>query len=404
MRTKRVFPRWSNFRQLLRFPRRSGSRTERRLARAITIDDLRAIAEARTPRSVFDYTDGAAEAERGLARIRRTFDDLEFRPSALRDVSGPDLTVDILGAPSALPFAFAPTGFTRMMHHSGEFAVSRVAERRGIPYALSTMGTRTIEEVAAVAPGARRWFQLYIWKDRGLSSELIRRAKDAGYEALMITVDSPVVGLRRRDVRNGFSMPPALTLRTLVNGARYPNWWLNFLTTEPLVFATVQSWDRPLAELGNLLFDPSVTIDDLDWVREHWDGPIIVKGVQTLDDVRRFAAAGAEAIVLSSHGGRQLDKAPVPLRLLPAARDAVGTDREIWLDSGVMSGGDIVAALARGADLVLVGRAYLYGLMAGGEAGVERAVDILAAEVQRHMQLLGARTVRDLTPAHVALP
>jgi L-lactate dehydrogenase (cytochrome) len=404
MRTKRMIPRWGNLKHLLRLRRVPGSRTERLLARAITIDDLRRLAANRTPRSVFDYVDGAAEDESGIRRIRATFEGIEFRPSALRDVSGPDLGVEVLGARSALPFGFAPTGFTRMMHHTGEFAVSRVATERGIPYALSTMGTRTIEEVAEAAPGGRRWFQLYIWKDRGLSAELMERARAAGYEALMVTVDSPVVGLRRRDVRNGFAMPPALTPRTILNGSRYPRWWLNLLTTEPLSFATVQSWDRPLAELGNMLFDPSVTLDDLAWVREHWAGPVIVKGVQTVADAVRFADAGVDAIVLSSHGGRQLDRAPVPLRVLPEAREALGPGRQLWIDSGIMSGGDIVAALASGADFVLVGRAYLYGLMAGGEAGVDRAVDILAAEVQRHMQLLGVRRIADLTPGHVAIP
>lgn len=402
--TSRTLPRWNRIKPLLRLRRPVLNPTDRRLESAVCIDDLRTIARRRTPRSVFDYVDGGADDEVSLRRARDVFSSLELQPDILRDVSSPDLGVDVFGRRSALPFGFAPTGFTRMMQHEGETAVARVAQRHQIPYALSTMGTSTVEQVAAAAPDAQRWFQLYVWKDRSASEDLLARARAAGCQAVILTVDSPVTGQRRRDVRNGFAMPPALTARTVLDGARHPHWWINFLTTEPLEFASLTGWDRPLAELGTLLFDPSVTIDDLEWLRSQWDGPLVVKGVQTVRDAQRVAAAGADAVVLSNHGGRQLDRAPTPLRLLPDVRDAVGDDLAVWLDTGIMSGGDIVAAVALGADLTLVGRAYLYGLMAGGERGVDRVVQILREEINRAMQLMGVATIAELGPQHVHVP
>ncbi|QGN58587.1 alpha-hydroxy acid oxidase [Nostocoides sp. HKS02] len=400
----RQLPKWSELRPLLRPKRFELDPRRRRLDSALTIADLREVARRRTPRSVFDYTDGAAEQELSLRRARATFAGLEFRPSVLRDVGDIDTTTTVLGAPSALPFGFGPTGFTRMMQHEGEVAVARVAERVGIPYGLSTLGTTSIEAVAAAAPNARRWFQLYVWRDHGAAEDLMRRAEAAGYEALILTVDVPVAGARLRDTRNGFSIPPALSARTVLDGARHPSWWLNFLTTEPLRFASLDRWDGTVAEMMNALFDPTMTLRDLEWVRATWRGPLIVKGVQTVDDARLVLAAGADAIVLSNHGGRQLDRAPVPVRLLPDVREAVGDGAEVLVDTGVMAGSDVVAAVALGATAVLVGRAYLYGLMAGGEQGVQRAADILTAEVRRTMALLGAPRIADLGLQHVRLP
>ncbi len=402
--TERQLPRWSELKPLLRTKRPTLNPTDRRLEKALTIADLRRIARMRTPRSVFDYTDGAAEAEISLRRARSLFAQLEFQPSILHDVSEVDTTTTVLGQPAAQPFAFAPTGFTRMMNHEGETAVARVAERTGIPYALSTMGTTSIEDVAAAAPRARKWFQLYVWKDRSAGEDLVKRAANAGFEALMLTVDVPVAGARLRDVRNGFTIPPSLTARTVIDAAVHPAWWMNLLTTKPLQFASLTSWKGTIAELLNMLFDPTMTIEDLAWLRSIWSGPLIVKGIQTLDDARRVVDAGADAIVLSNHGGRQLDRAPVPLRILPEVSAAVGGQAEIYLDTGILSGADIVAAKALGADACLVGRAYLYGLMAGGERGVARAAEILTTEVRRTMQLLGAHTVDDLNPDHVRLP
>ncbi|MEV6283665.1 alpha-hydroxy acid oxidase [Kribbella sp. NPDC051770] len=402
--TERQIPRWSELKPLLRAKPVTVNPTERRLEKALTIADLRAIAKRRTPRSVFDYTDGAAESEISLQRARRLFAEMELQPSILRDVGDLDLSTDILGRRSALPFAFAPTGFTRMMNHEGESAVVKVAQDVGIPYALSTMGTTSIEDVAAAGPDARKWFQLYVWRDRDAGEDLVKRSAAAGYEALMLTVDVPVAGARLRDVRNGFTIPPSLTAKTVLDASLHPAWWVNLLTTRPLTFASLSSWGGTVAELLDQLFDPTMTLDDLNWIRSIWDGPLIIKGIQTVEDARRVVDAGADAVVLSNHGGRQLDRAPTPLRILPDVRKAIGSDAEVYLDTGIMSGADIVAAIALGADACLVGRAYLYGLMAGGQRGVERAAQILTTEVKRTMALLGVPSVADLNPSHVRLP
>ena len=400
---KRQLPRWSELRPLLRVNPPRLNPTQRRLSQAHTIADLRAIARRRTPRAVFDYTDGAAEGEISLRRARKAFRDVEFHPSVLRDVSSVDTSTTVLGRPSALPFSFAPTGFTRMMNHQGEPAVARVAERAGIPYALSTMGTTSVEDLADAAPGARKWFQLYLWRDREASRELVERAQRAGYEALLLTVDTPVAGARLRDNRNGLSIPPALTLRTIADGAMHPAWWFNLLTTEPLSFATFSHWSGTTAELINEMFDPSLNFADLEWLRAMWRGPLLVKGIQNAEDALRVVELGADGVILSNHGGRQLDRAPTMLELLPEVRDRIGDRAEILLDTGILSGADIVAALALGADSCLVGRAYLYGLMAGGEQGVQRAVDILRTEIVRTLQLLGVGSVGDLDTSHATL-
>jgi L-lactate dehydrogenase (cytochrome) len=399
----RQLPKWSELKPLLRPKPVVLNGTDRRLGNAVTIADLRRLAKRRTPTSVFDYTDGAAEEELSLARARETFHDLTFHPGILKGVGPVDPTTTVLGKPSALPFGFAPTGFTRMMRHEGEAAVARVAGRVGIPYGLSTLGTTNIEELAAAAPDTRKWFQLYVWRDHAPAEDLMARAKEHGFEALVLTVDCPVGGSRHRDIRNGFAIPPALSVKTVVDGAMHPNWWWNFLTTPPLRFASLDSWEGTVGEMMNALFDPTMTLADLDWVRRTWDGPLVVKGVQTVEDAKAVVDHGADAVWLSNHGGRQLDKAPVPVRLVPAVREALGPDAEIMVDTGVMSGADVVAAVALGASSVLVGRAYLYGLMAGGERGVQRAADILATEVRRTMALLGAARVRDLHSGMVEL-
>jgi L-lactate dehydrogenase (cytochrome) len=396
-------PRWSELRELARPRPISGDATDRRLARAVTVGDLREIARRRTPRAVFDYTDGAAGAEISLRRSREVFERVEFRPSVLRDVTTVDTSTRLLGATSSLPLAFAPTGFTRLMHTEGEAAVGRVAERVGIPYALSTMGTTSLEALAAAAPGSRRWFQLYLWKDREASAALVERARLAGYEALVLTVDTPVAGPRLRDVRNGFTIPPALTLRTVANAAVHPHWWVDLLTTPPLEFASLRSWGGTVAELVDRVFEPAATVADVRALRETWSGPLVVKGVQGVDDARAVVDAGADAVLVSNHGGRQLDRAPTPLELLPGIVQAVGDRAEVYLDGGILDGADVVAAVAMGARACLVGRAYLYGLMAGGERGVQRAADLLAAEVARTMQLLGVPSVDELTPDRVRL-
>ena len=375
--------------------------TKRRLDRAFTIADLRAIAQRRTPKAPFDYTEGAAESEISLKRARQAFEDIEFHPAILQDVSEVTLSRDVLGGPSALPVGIAPTGFTRMMHTEGEIAGVTVAQKWGIPFALSTMGTRSIEEVATAAPSARKWFQLYMWKDRDRSMNLVERAAAAGFDTLMVTVDVPVAGERIRDKRNGFSIPPALTAATVVNALPRPWWWWDFLTTDPLQFASLSSWKGTVAELLDFMFDPTVTFEDLAWIQKQWPGKLVVKGVQTVADAKKLASMGVDGIVLSNHGGRQLDRAPIPFHLLPAVVKEVGKDTEVHLDTGIMSGADIIAAVALGARFTLVGRAYLYGLMAGGHAGVNKTFEILSGQMARTMKLLGVTHLDELEPGHV---
>ncbi|MFC5995041.1 alpha-hydroxy-acid oxidizing protein [Pseudonocardia hispaniensis] len=400
---QRRIPRPADLRPLLRPAPILRNGTERRLARAASIGDLRAIARRRTPRAVFDYADGAADGELSLERARRAFARVEFQPTVLRDVSLIDTGRTILGARAALPFAFAPTGFTRMMHHEGERAVAAVAEQAGIPFTLSTMGTTTIEAVAASAPGARRWFQLYLWRDRAPAKDLVQRAAEAGYDTLLLTVDTPVAGARLRDVRNGLSVPPALSLRTFVDGALHPRWWFDLLTTEPLTFASLSSTDGSVAGLVNRVFDPALTMDDIAWLRGMWHGKLVIKGIQSVADARRVVDVGVDGVLLSNHGGRQLDRAPVPLELVAPVVAEVGDRAEVLVDTGVTHGGDIVAAIALGARAALVGRAYLYGLMAGGQRGVAKAVEILAAQIVRTLQLIGVTRVDELRPHHVRI-
>jgi L-lactate dehydrogenase (cytochrome) len=374
---------------------------KRRLDAALTIYDLRDIAKRRTPKAAFDYTEGAAEAEISLARARQAFEDIQFNPAILRDVSKVDTSREVLGAPVALPFGIAPTGFTRMMQTEGEKAGAAAAAAAGIPFSLSTMGTASIEDVKAANPNGRNWFQLYMWKDRERSMALVERAAAAGFDTLLVTVDVPVAGARLRDTRNGMTIPPTLTPKTIVNAIPRPAWWINFLTTEPLAFASLDRWSGTVAALLDTMFDPTVTFEDLAWIKEQWPGKLVVKGVQNLDDARKLADMGVDGITLSNHGGRQLDRAPIPFHLLPDVVREVGKDTEVHLDTGIMSGADIVASIALGARFTMIGRAYLYGLMAGGREGVDRTISILSTQITRTMRLLGVSTLDELEPRHV---
>jgi L-lactate dehydrogenase (cytochrome) len=383
-------------------PRRfEASPERRRLARAVTIDDLRTVARRRVPRAVFDYVDGGAEEEISMARARAAFRSVELIPRVLRDVGTVDTSTEILGRTASLPMVLAPTGFTRMTNHEGEPAVARAAARAGVPYVLSTMGTTSIEEFVAAAPGADLWFQLYVWQNRDATTDLVKRAAAAGITTLILTVDSNVPGMRARDVHNGFSLPPALTLRTFAGLAAYPSWWFNLLTTRPLEFASVRSTGGTIADLSRRLFDPRLTFDDLTWLRDLWDGTLIVKGIQSVDDARAVVDRGADAVIISNHGGRQLDRAPTPLRLLGPVVDAVADRATVFVDGGIRSGADLVAARALGATAGLIGRAYLYGLMAGGERGVDRTIEILRTETVRTLQLMGVSRVDDLNSEYV---
>ncbi|WP_270259335.1 alpha-hydroxy acid oxidase [Kocuria marina] len=401
---QRQLPQLSELKPLLRFGSFNPDRRAARLAKAADIEALRRIARRRTPRPAFDYVDGAAGQELTYRRSREAFDSVELLPRILHGTEHADLSTEIAGFRSALPFGIAPTGFTRFMHAEGEIGGVRAAERAGIPFSLSTMGTRSIEEVRDAAPDAERWFQLYLWRDHAASLDLLQRAKAAGMRTLLVTVDTPVPGQRLRDVRNGMVIPPRITPRTVLDASYRPEWWFNFLTTDSLKFASLSDTSQALAELIASMFDPGLNLDDLAWIREHWDGQLFVKGVLTVEDARRALSVGADGLVVSNHGGRQLDRAPVSLTALAEVREEVGPDVPLILDSGILSGADVVTALCAGADFVLIGRAYLYGLMAGGGQGVSRAIELLAAQIRTTMMLMGAATVADLGPQCMRAP
>ncbi|MDR8019493.1 alpha-hydroxy acid oxidase [Nesterenkonia aerolata] len=387
--------------ELMQFKRPSLDFTGNRLGKAQSIADLRKIAKRRTPAAAFDYTEGSADREISLTRARQAFEDVEFHPGVLTDVSYLDMSTEVLGEASALPFGIAPTGFTRLMQTEGEIAGAGAAAASGIPFSLSTLGTTSIEAVREAAPNGRLWFQLYVMRDRSISYGLVERAAQAGYDTLMFTVDTPIAGNRMRDKRNGFSIPPQLTAKTVLDAIPRPWWWIDFLTTPPLEFASLTSTGGTVGELLNSAMDPSINYEDLKEIRDMWPGKIVIKGVQTLADAKKLADLGVDGILLSNHGGRQLDAAPVPFHLLPEVVREVGDDVEVMVDTGIMHGADIVASLALGAKFTLVGRAYLYGLMAGGRRGVDRMIEILSSEVERTMKLLQVHSVEELEPRHV---
>ncbi len=399
--TQRQFPKPAELLEYMQFKKPQLDGKKRRLDAALTIDDLRSIAKRRTPKAAFDYTDGSAEGEISITRARQAFQDVEFHPQVLRDVANVDTTATVFGGTSALPFGIAPTGFTRLMQTEGEIAGAGAARAAGIPFSLSTLGTTSIEDVARANSGGRNWFQLYVMRDREISYGLVERAAKAGFDTLLFTVDTPVAGARLRDKRNGFSIPPQLTPGTVLNAIPRPWWWIDFLTTPKLEFASLASTGGTVGDLLDSAMDPTISFDDLRVIRDMWPGKLVIKGVQNVDDARRFADFGVDGIVLSNHGGRQLDRAPIPFHLLPEVVREVGSDLDVVVDTGIMNGADIVASIALGASFTLVGRAYLYGLMAGGREGVDRMIAILSDQIVRTMKLLGAHSLEELTPAHV---
>ena len=398
---QRQFPKPSELMEFMQFKKPSLDFTGNRLEKALTIYDLRKIAKRRTPAAAFDYTDGAAEGEFSMNRARQAFEDIEFHPGVLTDVSTVDTTTEVLGGTSAMPFGIAPTGFTRLMQTEGEIAGSGAAGAAGIPFCLSTLGTTSIEDVRKVNPDGRLWFQLYVMREREISYGLVERAAKAGFDTLFFTVDTPVAGARLRDKRNGFSIPPQLSLKTVANAIPRPWWWYDFLTTPKLEFASLSSTGGTVGELLNAAMDPSINYEDLKEIRSIWPGKIVIKGVQNVEDSKKLADLGVDGILLSNHGGRQLDRAPVPFHLLPEVVREVGMDTEVMVDTGIMNGADVVACLALGAKFTLIGRAYLYGLMAGGRRGVDRTIEILSEEVRRTMELLQVQNVAELEPKHV---
>jgi len=398
---QRQLPKVGELLELMQFKKPELDARTRRLDAALTIGDLRTIAKRRTPKAAFDYTDGAAEGELSLDRARRAFEDVEFHPDILRPANEVDTSCEILGGPSALPFGIAPTGFTRLMQTEGETAGASAAAAAGIPFTLSTLGTTSIEGVKAANPVGRNWFQLYVMKQREISYGLVERAAKAGFDTLQFTVDTPIAGARLRDKRNGFSIPPQLTVGTIVNAIPRPWWWIDFLTTPKLEFASLSTTGGTVGELLNAAMDPTISYEDLDIIRGMWPGKLVVKGVQNVQDAARLVDLGVDGIVLSNHGGRQLDRAPIPFRLLPHVVREVGKDATVMVDTGIMNGADIVASIALGAKFTLIGRAYLYGLMAGGREGVDRTIAILRSEIERTMTLLGVSSLAELEPRHV---
>ena len=403
---KRQFPRWKNIKPLLGWSLPKFPLQDRKLKKAVNLAELRKLASKRVPKAVFDYVDGGANDEISYKRSAEVFSNVQFNARVLRDVSNVDLTTRIVGQDSALPIIFAPTGYTRMMHYEGEPMVAKVCEENNLIYSLSTMGTTSSEEIADQVPGVRRWFQLYLWRDRNQSLQFIYGAKDAGFEGLILTVDTAVGGIKWRDIRNGLTVPPKIGLKTFFDMALKPKWWANLLTTAPLEFATFRNFNKPLSEIAATVFDPAVTFTDVKWLRSVWKGKLIIKGIQSVEDAKQLAKIGVDAIIISNHGGRQLDKSVVPLEILPQIRSAIGKKgkgTQIFIDGAVMSGADVLAAIALGADAVLIGRAYLYGAMAAGREGVQKVVDTLRFEMETAMKLMGARNIAELTPEFVTL-
>jgi L-lactate dehydrogenase (cytochrome) len=400
----RQVPRWRDLEPFLKARPVHRNPAQRRLSRCVSVEDLERLARRRVPGAVWDYVYGGSDGELSMARNRAAYDRVELRPTAFGQVADPDVTTTILGRPAAAPIVLAPTGYTRLSHHSGEAAVAAAAAEAGLPYTLSTYATTSITDTAQAAPGGRNWFQLYLMKDRAVSLAHLDEAREQKYEALVLTMDTTVTGLKRKDKRNGFAIPPQLTARTLAGMARHPGWVANILTTEPLRFATFPEgstygrWG-----MSNQLREQAIRPTDIGWLKEQWQGPVVVKGVLSVTDAVAAVRAGADALVLSNHGGRQLDRAPVPLELLPDVVDAVGDRSEVYVDSGVRSGGDVAAALGLGARGVMVGRPYLYGLMVGGQRGVRATLDLLVDELRRAMCLLGTPTVASIGPEHVRL-
>lgn len=395
-------------RSVARFSPLTLSRRTRQLDRAANVHDLRLMARRRLPRGIFDYIDGGAEDEVTMQRNSEAFQNYSFVPRVLTDVSHIDTSTTFLGQNLPFPLIFSPTGFTRIAHSQGELSVARVAAKHQLPYCLSTLSTRSIEEVAAVSTGPK-WFQVYVWRDRELVKDMLSRAEHHGYTAIMLTVDTAVLGRRERDVRRGFTLPPTLGLNTIVDGILHPGWTWDFVRNDPITFANISG--RGGADTGTAVtlsdfisdqFDPALSWDDIDWFRQHWNGHIIIKGIQSVEDAVRAQGAGVDAIALSNHGGRQLDGSPAPLELLAPVADATNGHLPLICDGGIRRGSDIVKALALGASACTMGRTYLYGLGAAGEVGVEKALSMLTSETVRTMQLLGATRLTDITSSSVA--
>ena len=366
-----------------------------------SIADLRRAAKRRLPKAVFDYMDGAAEDEVTRYYNQADFGRYELLPRFLVDVKNVDMSTSVLGANIGVPFILAPTGMSRLFHHTGERAVARAAHKARTMYSLSSVATTSIEDVASVSKGPKM-LQLYVWRDREILKDFIRRAKASGYTALCLTVDLPMAGQRERDLKNGFTVPPQIRLSNILDTMLRPDWLCDFLTSPRMMLENVRDHASAVGGLFSVIdyttaqFDPSLTWDDMVWMIQEWGGPFAIKGILSLDDARRAVETGVSALILSNHGGRQLDHAASPISVLPEIADALGDRVEIILDGGIRRGTDVIKALSLGATAVMIGRAYLFGLGAGGEAGVDRALQLLSAEIKRNLMLIGCASVKQL--------
>ena len=399
--------RLSEIRELLRFREPMLDRERRRLESCLNVDDLRHLARQRLPRAVFDYVDGGADEEVSLRENRAAFQAWRFVPNSGRDVSAVGVETELFGREIGAPLALCPTGYTRMLHPQGELAVARAAFGHSIPYALSTVGTSSIEELVATGHD-NLWFQLYVLRDRGQCRSLLERAAANGFLVLEVAIDTAVSGRRERDVRNGLTIPPALSLQTLGDIAVHVSYWRSMLGAPALRFASVDDLsgvgaDTVTAANTANLFDPSVDWDDLAEIRGWWKGPMLLKGLIGPEDAKRSLSIGIDGIHLSNHGGRQLDRSLPTAELIRPLREAVGEDAVIVVDSGIRHGADIATAVALGADAAAIGRPYLYGLAAGGERGVDRVLTILTEQLRRTMQLLGVVSVAELREGGIGL-
>ncbi len=374
------------------------------LNRCYNINDLRLRAKKKLPAPMFHYIDGGSDDEWTLRRNTNAFNDYELIPNYLENIAAIDLTTRVLGTTLKLPFFLAPTGMSRLFHREKELGACRAAHKFGTLYSLSTLSTTSLEDVAAATPGPKM-FQIYILKDRELTREFVHRCKDSGYQALCLTVDTPLAGNRERDLVNGMTMPPRFSLKSLLSYASCFEWAFGLLRDPDFRLANVVhrvdalgKGTMGLIDYINSQFDRSVTWDDAAWLAQQWDGPLVIKGLLSPADARRAVDIGAKALMVSNHGGRQLEGVPAPVDCIAPIRDAIGDKLELIMDGGVRRGTHILKALAQGANACSIGRPYLYGLAAGGQQGVERAVGLLRDEVERSMALLGCRTIAELRP------
>ena len=387
----------SDMRDLIHLSRPEAPYGVRALARCKDIGDLATLARKRLPAGAAAYLDGGGEDEWTLRRNHAAFGEVEFLPHILRDVSSVQTATKVLGTAMPAPIVLSPVGAPRMFHHEGELAVARAASKAGLTYGVSTLATQPLEAIAEAAQGNPLWFQLYVWGDRSVAKDLLARAKAAGYRALLLSADTTVRSERDRELHRGIELPsPQLTVRTVLDGVRHPSWAWHFLTSPAPGFPNLSTHGPTSRQQMKQMFDGTVSWQDLDWLREAWDGPIAVKGVLRPDEAVRAADHGADAVIVSNHGGRQMDHLPATLEVLPDVVSAVGDRIEVLADSGFRRGTDIMMALALGARAVLIGRAHLYGLAAAGEAGVRHAIDILTEELRMAMGLCGAATLTDL--------